>query len=194
MDIKIDGSLRHTLSCLSCTHTHWAASVISVSSFYRLCESGGTLGFISFKQACTDPTVTTYSSPQTKTQSTLDTVISWKMRNKNQNRTNQKKKEESEKGFFSTNINSRSTKLDSRFGCGSEQEHIQTIAILCSERETERNGMKERIRKEAKLSVSSSLPERCFASPGPCALCSVLSNKTPGLMLENSLQAVNHLL
>lgn len=190
MDIKIDGSLRHTLSCL----THWAASVISVSSFYRLCESGGTLGFISFKQACTDPTVTTYSSPQTKTQSTLDTVISWKMRNKNQNRTNQKKKEESKKVFFSTNINNRSTKLDSRFGCGSEEEHIQTIAILCSERETERNGMKERIRKEAKLSVSSSLPERCFASPGPCALCSVLSNKTPGLMLENSLQAVNHLL
>lgn len=28
-------------------------------------------------------------------------------------------------------------------------------------------------------------------SPGPCALCSVLSNKTPGLMLENSLRAVN---
>lgn len=28
-------------------------------------------------------------------------------------------------------------------------------------------------------------------SPGPCALCSVLSNKTPSLMLENSLRAVN---
>lgn len=45
---------------------------------------------------------------------------------------------------------------------------------------------------EAKPSVSSSLPECCCASPGPCALCSVLSNKTPALMLENSLQAVNH--
>lgn len=28
-------------------------------------------------------------------------------------------------------------------------------------------------------------------APGPCALCSVLSNKTPSLMLENSLRAVN---
>ncbi len=54
------------------------------------------------------------------------------------------------------------------------------------------DGKKERMRGEAKPSVSSSLPECCSASPGPYALCSVLSNKTPSLMLENSLQAVNH--
>lgn len=79
-------------------------------------------------------------------------------------------------------------------GCGNkEEEQVQTVIIHSSTIGREKgDAKKETIRGEAKPSVSSSLPERCFASPGPCALCSVLSNKTPGLMLENSLQAVNH--
>lgn len=73
-----------------------------------------------------------------------------------------------------------------------EEEQVQTATIHSSTIGREKgDAKKETIRGEAKPSVSSSLPERCFASPGPCALCSVLSNKTPGLMLENSLQAVN---
>lgn len=77
---------------------------------------------------------------------------------------------------------------------GQEEEHVHAASIFSSviDREKEVDGKKERIEREAKPSVSSCLPERCIALPGPYALCSVLSNKTPGLMLENSLLAVNH--
>lgn len=45
------------------THTVKRPSAASVSSFYRLCESGGTLGFTASKQACSDPTMNTCSPP-----------------------------------------------------------------------------------------------------------------------------------